>query len=126
MVAYLGSLCKLPGSTPLRNSALNMINGFATSILGFAIIAHDYDYDAVQVHFEEGCKVIVLSHVSLNGDDTSELNHSSLLNNIDNNGFELWTAFQNGNTAILPPFDKAKWGDKKCHGLSVALRSYKA
>jgi len=88
--------------------------------LGYKALADEYDFEVIQQRFESGADVIIFSHVSLNLTEDSELNHASVLHDISDSQFVLWTTFQNGSSKILPPFEKLLWRTKKCHGLPVS------
>jgi hypothetical protein len=91
--------------------------------LGYTAIADENDFTDVLRRFQNGNAVIVLSHVSLNGDDSSVINHASVLYSITANSFQLWTTSQDGWEGLLPLFAREKWAGKKCHGLSVRLKT---
>jgi hypothetical protein len=93
--------------------------GIILSGLGFLGVSDEWDFEVVRGKFDSDSKVIVLSHVSLNEGDSSELNHASVLHSITPDSFQLWTSFQDGSSGFLPSFSNQFWVDKKCHGLCL-------
>ena len=85
-----------------------------------AILGDEWDFSKVLVHFRAKSPVIVFSHVAFGDNETNELNHSSVLHDADDDSFQLWTAFQNGEDGVFQPFPKQKWIDKKCHGILLS------
>jgi len=89
--------------------------------LGYVIIADEWDFDSVRAKFEDGNKVVLLSHVSLNKDESAIVNHASVLVSISVEAFQIWTSSQNGNAGVLPPFVRALWNEKRFHGLALRM-----
>lgn len=89
--------------------------------LGYKPIADEWDFESVLARFKNGDGIIALSHVSLNHGETNELNHASVIHDMSDNSFQIWTSSQDGNSGILPHFNKQFWVDKKFHGLSVSI-----
>lgn len=89
--------------------------------LGYNPIADESDFDSVFSRFKNGDGIIALSHVSFNRGETNELNHASVIHDMSDSSFQIWTSSQDGSAGILPPFDKQFWTDKKFHGLSLTI-----
>lgn len=87
--------------------------------LGFRCVGLYQEYEIVREKFGAGINVIVLSRISLNKGATNKIDHSSVLEEISNSSFVLWTSSKSGWCGRLPDFARHDWELKGCSGLCI-------
>jgi len=104
-----------PDHIPLIAQSLSLPSAAGPEVLPAKVVPLP-DYDQFAKLHEGGTFILVASKVNLNEGATDPLGHCSVLDEIGEQAFALWTPSQDGNDYVLT-FSKKDWAEKECAGM---------